>query len=739
MTIETRHGPGAVDRPRPPRRAEVAALLADAHTEAARATALVGHVDDARAAVVGAFEAMRARRAEADLARVGVERVRDVTEGRLSLDGLAAHGLRTVADVLRVGTHGLQAVPGIGPQSAARIVAAADQIARAARESVQLRIDVDPSDRLATELLRAVRRWEELVADEALVPRLRAFAADVAREAAVAAPAAAGSWRRLFMGGARKAAADEAVARVSGLVAWARETGLERTAARVADATRHVVPPPALWADFERRSATYYALLAPLVDLREDVAAATGFLPSQIVERIEAQRLDESLLHASLRGYQAFGARFALVQRRVIIGDEMGLGKTVQAIAAAAHLVAGGATHVLVVAPASVVHSWVRELATHSALTALLLHGDQRDAAAAHWLAHGGVAVTTFSTLRRLTLDDAAPALLVVDEAHFVKNPDAKRSRAVARLAGRSQRVLFLTGTPMEHTVDEFCALVRYLQPELADTIDPAAGVAGADAFRSAVAPVYLRRNLDDVLGELPPLVQVDEWEELGAVDGAAYRAAVEAGSFAAMRRAAFVSGDPRECAKLERLLEICAEARANGAKVVVFSWFREVLDVVHAALAPTTPTFGPLTGSTTPAARQRLVDDFTASPEPAVLVAQVRAGGVGLNIQAASVVVLCEPQVSPALEAQAIARAYRMGQVRAVRVHRLLVEDTVDQRLLETLETKRGVFDAYVRESELTEAAAAAVDVSAPHLARAIIADEQARLAARRPDAIAT
>jgi len=313
-----------------------------------------------------------------------------------------------------------------------------------------------------------------------------------------------------------------------------------------------------------------------------------------------------------------------------------------------------------------------------------------------------------------------------------VKNPQAERSRAVARLAARAERVLFLTGTPMEHTLDEFCALVRYLRPEVADTLDPAAGVAGADAFRSAVAPVYLRRNLDDVLAELPPLVQVDEWEELGAVDGAAYRAAVEAGSFAAMRRAAFASGDPRESAKLERLLEICDEARANGAKVVVFSWFREVLDLVHAALVPRVRTFGPLTGSTSPAARQRLVDELTACPEPAVLVAQVRAGGVGLNIQAASVVVLCEPQVSPALEAQAIARAHRMGQVRTVRVHRLLVEDTVDQRLLETLETKRGVFDAYVRESELTEAAAAAVDVSAPHLARAIVAEEQARLAAR-------
>ncbi|CAM5782812.1 DEAD/DEAH box helicase [Cellulomonas persica] len=724
---------GEVGRPRRASRADVVAVLGEAQAQAAWAAALVADVDAARSGVVSAFEAMRARRAEADLARVPVDRVRDVTEGRLSLDGLAAHGVRTIADVLRAGTHGLQAAPGIGPQTAARVVAAAEQIERAARESVQLRIEVDPSDRLATELLQAVRTWESVVADdETLVPQLRRFVGDVALATLAAAPAAAHPLRRLFIAGARKAAADEAVGHLTDLVRWARSADLAAAATRVAQTVRHVVPAPAAWADFERRSATYYALLAPLVDLREDVAAATGFLPSEIVERIEAQHLDESLLRASLRGYQAFGARFALVQRRVIVGDEMGLGKTVQAIAAMAHLVAGGATHVLVVAPASVLHSWVREIATHSALTALLLHGEQRDEAAAHWAARGGVAVTTFSTLRRLALDDVSPAMLVVDEAHFVKNPDAKRSRAVARVAQRSERVLFLTGTPMEHTVDEFCSLVRHLRPDLADTIDPGAGAAGADAFRSAVAPVYLRRNLDDVLTELPPLVQVDEWEEFGAVDGAAYRAAVEAGSFPAMRRAAFASGDPHESAKLERLLEICAEAGANGDKVMVFSWFREVLDVVHAALSPTTRTFGPLTGSTSAAGRQRLVDEFTAAPGGAVLVAQVRAGGVGLNIQAASVVVLCEPQVSPALEAQAIARTHRMGQVRTVRVHRLVVEDSVDQRLLETLETKRGVFDAYVRESALTEAAAAAVDVSAPHLARAVVAEEQTRLATR-------
>src|SRR5205814_2181577 len=97
-------------------------------------------------------------------------------------------------------------------------------------------------------------------------------------------------------------------------------------------------------------------------------------------------------------------------------------------------------------------------------------------------------------------------------------------------------------------------------------------------------------------------------------------------------------------------------------------------------------PAHGPITGSSSTVERQRLVDEFTESDKPAVLVCQIEAGGVGLNIQAASVVILCEPQVKPSIEAQAIARAHRMGQVRTVQVHRLLIADSVDQRMLELL-----------------------------------------------------
>jgi SNF2 family DNA or RNA helicase len=291
-----------------------------------------------------------------------------------------------------------------------------------------------------------------------------------------------------------------------------------------------------------------------------------------------------------------------------------------------------------------------------------------------------------------------------------------------------AERVLLLTGTPMENRIDEFRALVSQLRPEIAATMGNEHRAIGVDAFRRAAAPVYLRRNQQDVLAELPELVQVDEWEEFGVEDGAAYEDAVRAGNFMAMRRAAFAVRNPKHSAKLTRLLEIAREAGANGRKVVVFSYFRDVLDVVTAALGA--QARGPLTGSTSTAERQRMVDEFSNADPPAVLVCQIEAGGVGLNIQAASVVILCEPQVKPSIEAQAVARAHRMGQVRSVGVHRLLIADSVDQRMLELLDSKAQLFDAYVRHSAIAEATPGAVDISEVSLARTIVAQEQQRLA---------
>jgi SNF2 family DNA or RNA helicase len=276
--------------------------------------------------------------------------------------------------------------------------------------------------------------------------------------------------------------------------------------------------------------------------------------------------------------------------------------------------------------------------------------------------------------------------------------------------------VVFLSGTPMENRVEEFRVLVGHLRPEIAASVRPVDGALGSTMFRKTVAPVYLRRNQHDVLSELPPRLETQEWVELAGPALATYREAVFAGNFMKMRRAAFDPGTVDRSAKLRRLAEIVGEAAASGRKIVVFSFFRDVLATIARVLGdemPGTPVLGPLTGNVPPPARQARVDEFTATRGPAVLVAQVQAGGVGLNIQAASVVIIAEPQWSPAVEEQAIARAHRMGQVRRVDVHRLLCENSVDQRMLELLHGKRVAFDEYARRSDLAAATPDAVDVS--------------------------
>jgi SNF2 family DNA or RNA helicase len=139
----------------------------------------------------------------------------------------------------------------------------------------------------------------------------------------------------------------------------------------------------------------------------------------------------------------------------------------------------------------------------------------------------------------------------------------------------------------------------------------------------------------------------------------------------------------------------------------------------------------GPLTGATPPAARQKLIDAFTAAPPGAVLISQISAGGIGLNIQAASVIIVCEPQFKPSSENQAIARARRMGQLRAVQVHRLLSLDSIDQRVVQILAEKQAVFDHYAHPSDLAAASGDAID---PRVALRLVSDERTRLGIATP-----
>jgi superfamily II DNA or RNA helicase len=710
------------------------ALLARHRGLAAAARAVLDHLDGTTLRIAAVVEEDREARVRAELGIVDVEQLGALTDRNLRLRALVDAGYRTAADLRGVPAAVLDQVPGVGMQTARSVVAAVEQLADAVRSGTPVRLEIDRSGRPGTEsTVELLRLLDRLLRLRPLVEPHRAalmeYVTSVAAHVAAAEPAAR-RVRFLFAGRDVKDRARRALAALDG---WAPAVdGLEATVARLSAACAAPdAGPSALWDAFEERSAEFYTVLGSIVPLAHDVLAARGMLTAELAERVAARPLDLSRMRVPLRGYQEFGARFALNQGRVLLGDEMGLGKTMQALAVASDLMAAGETHVLVVCPAGVLVNWLREVERRTTMTGHRLHGPGRDAAVARWQAEGGIGVTTFEALPHVPVDGPAVGLLVVDEAHYVKNPEAQRSKTVAAWAQRVWRVLLMTGTPLDNRVEDFVALVRLLDAALVASLPRHLGLVGADTFRRTVAPVYLRRNQADVLVELPELVVVDEWEDLSPAGEEVYRAAVAGGSFMAMRRAAYLTADPRDSTKLARLVEITGEAGENGHRTVVFSYFRDVLDVVVSALRHPggPPVFGPLTGDVPADQRQAVIDAFSAGPRDGVLVAQITVGGVGLNLQAASVVVLCEPQLTPSAESQAISRLHRMGQVRTVVAHRLLAEDGVDERIVELLDGKRRAFDAYVRESSVAAAAVAAVDVTESGLAREVLAMEQARL----------
>jgi superfamily II DNA or RNA helicase len=689
----------------------VRALIAHAKTLSAAITAAPALLETRRQQARDAYELLRTDVIRKQLDELPLDKIKEVTQGRLRLTAIERAGYRSIGAVLRAGPAVLQSVPGVGPQTAAQVIAAARNFQATLERQTRVRFDPDARTPAQAQLLARLYAYEQVKANiPPQAPDYAPIAADLDALATQAKPTAS-RLRMFFTGSARKRDSLDAAVRLAALLEspTAQDAQRRLLAAAAADKAETAW----LWADYLQRPVTYNGLLIEVADLAPAEESVQGFLPQEIVQRIREYPLDLSLVTTSLRGYQAFGAKFALVQERVIIGDEMGLGKTLQALAAMAHLAAGGATHFLVVCPASVVVNWTREVAKHTRLSAYRLHGAERDRNRRLWMARGGVAVTTYEVLRDHTFmpTDVSVAMLTVDEAHYAKNPEALRTKAVRRWARVTERVVFLTGTPMENRVGEFHNLVDHLRPEIARTLSVYDGVLGSDRFRRAISPVYLRRNQTDVLNELPPRLETEEWVSLTGKDRIAYRDAVYDGNFMAMRRAAFAPGNPDDSAKLRRLLDITEEATQDGRKVVVFSFFRDVLSTIAAALGET--AIGPIAGNVPPAKRQALVDEFTARQSRSVLVAQIQAGGVGLNIQAASVVIITEPQWNPAIEEQAIARAHRMGQVRRVDVHRLLAEDSVDQRILEVLGVKRAEFDEYARRSDLKDITPDSVDIS--------------------------
>ena len=664
------------------------------------------------------------------LAELPIENMKDATDSSLRIETLRKYGMTSVASIYHASESQLARISGISDEGAAHLKQIADAMYAAVAESVAYGVTFDSLTADDVKLLenvkginsiRSVTRGEE--------KKIRPLVNELKRSLDATLPLKS-RFRWIVAGRVKREAALDAVAMIgTALGAPATITLVELTKAAFNKYERSL-PEPVV-EDFKSHASDYFAVLEDFSGVKPQVGQR--HFTQDLIDQIESQTLNSSLVKATLRKYQIFGSKFALTQNRVILGDEMGLGKTMQALGALAQRAEEGATRFLVVCPASVIVNWQREIATRSDLKSIKMHGDEGKSGFASWVADGGIGLTTFDTLKSFEISDDEIAALgvdtvIVDEAHYVKNPEAGRTRAMIRWIDRAPRVLFMTGTPLENRVEEFVNLVELLDRDFAGRLNKASLAAGAEAFRKHVAPIYLRRNTEEVLKELPDLIEVQEFCEWKGADYGFYEHSVSAGNLMGMRKAGMkpiIEGANPD--KVERMLELVEEAFASGKKVLVFSYFLDALKVVVNALGD--KAVGPITGAVSSARRQEMVDFFTNSPEPKVLVGQIQAAGTGLNIQAASVVILCEPQIKPSLEVQAIARAHRMGQVNTVQVHRLVIPEGIDEKMMAMLSWKQKEFDDYARDSTLANSGYTAKDHSEEKIAKVLVMEERKRL----------
>jgi SNF2-related domain/Helicase conserved C-terminal domain len=437
-----------------------------------------------------------------------------------------------------------------------------------------------------------------------------------------------------------------------------------------------------------------------------------------------------------LRDYQRDGVGWMDFLREFGFGgclaDDMGVGKTAQVLAVLEQRRAEGKGPSLVVAPKSLMFNWREEAARFTPQLRVLEHtGLARDV---ELIAAHDLVLSTYGTLLR-----DAPQLaeimfdyVVLDEAQAIKNASTASAKAVRLLRGEHR--LALSGTPVENHLGELWSLFEFLNPGMlgeAKVLKLAGGLArnpGEEArglLRQALRPFILRRTKQQVARELPSKTEQTIFCELGDAQRKQYdelrqhyrksllqrvkqqglgkskmhileallrlrQAACHPGLIDATR-----VGDPS--AKLDLLLEQLAELREEGHQALVFSQFTSLLAIVRQRLDAAGVKYEYLDGKTRN--RQAHVDAFQNDKDCAVFLISLKAGGLGLNLTAAEYVFLLDPWWNPAVEAQAVDRAHRIGQTRPVFAYRLIARDTVEEKVLDLQKTKRDLADAILGE----------------------------------------
>ena len=443
----------------------------------------------------------------------------------------------------------------------------------------------------------------------------------------------------------------------------------------------------------------------------------------------------------TLRPYQRDGLGWFDFLARMGFGgclaDDMGLGKTIQVLALLqARAASGGNGDMagrrpsLVVVPKSLVFNWMDEAQRFTPNLRILDHTGQRDLPGSHFEDYHLV-ITTYGTLRRdiAFLADVPFDYCILDEAQAIKNPATAAAKA-ARLI-RADHRLALSGTPIENHLGELWSLFDFLNPGMLGSV--AAFQKGLDArdpdaqarkaLSQALRPFLLRRTKEQVAGDLPPKTELTQYCELSGPQRkhydqlrTHYRTSLldkvdregmnQAKMFVLeallrLRQAACHPGliDPRRTgepsAKLDLLVPQLLEVADEGHKALVFSQFTSFLAIVREHLDREGVPYEYLDGRTRD--RQARVANFQTNPDCRIFLISLKAGGLGLNLTAAEYVFLLDPWWNPAVEAQAVDRAHRIGQDKPVMAYRIITKDTVEEKVLQLQQSKRELADAII------------------------------------------
>ncbi len=437
-------------------------------------------------------------------------------------------------------------------------------------------------------------------------------------------------------------------------------------------------------------------------------------------------------LDRKMRPYQKIGFQWLKTLESCgfggILADEMGLGKTVEAIAyltTATHQITGLPS--LIVCPASLILNWMDEFGRFGPelkVQAIMGNAQERR----RLIDSSGdmdVWVTSYELLRQDVEQYAGLTFYccILDEGQHVKNQTTQVSKAVKRVDCRQRFIL--TGTPIENRLSELWNLFDFLMPgylfshsvflnKLEKPVVKAQDPEAMEQLRRMVQPFMLRRLKKDVLKELPDLVEntrrVPLCEEARKVYLATAQQTLSSFSesdsklkvLAALTRLRQICCDPHLCFenyegrsdKLEACLDLCSGMVENGHQILLFSQFTSMLDRIRERLDGMGISNFTLQGSTTKEMRAQLVRRFNEG-EASVFLISLKAGGTGLNLTAADVVIHYDPWWNIAAQDQATGRAHRIGQQEHVQVYRLIAQDTIEEKILTLQEKKAGLMDA--------------------------------------------